>query len=413
MSLLRQACVCVRSRPLAFRPLTTSAVLYNDNISGPSRPRRVSPNRPVDSSSGQDHRFNRDRNADFASGQNGNPNRRQNQRIPGTSRKHTPVEGFELPQSGPARETGGIRLTRHLLGNGSGNDGSRRGNGKGRGVEHRRGEALPRSDRGVRPGEAGREGTGFGLGSRKKRGSAGESGEFVRKRTVPMAPADGSNAADASTNPLDPDRTVSESPDDTPEAELDAFEISSRSMEEGRDRHGRPRGREPHARGSRGSFTGQEDRSRSSRSLLDRMDDDTEFVISRGGRDARGGHASGNDRSGRSHRLNARAAQQAILYGDRPKGKDRDRRDGAYVQSSRQGQGQGQETAQGSKNGQGGKVKRIEAKEERKVFIPSSVSVGRLADIFGVKICKSSCDLGQSVGRRCAGLEAGGNRRTI
>jgi translation initiation factor IF-2 len=35
------------------------------------------------------------------------------------------------------------------------------------------------------------------------------------------------------------------------------------------------------------------------------------------------------------------------------------------------------------------KVKVVDVKVEKKVFVPSSVSVGRLADIFGVKICKS------------------------
>lgn len=34
------------------------------------------------------------------------------------------------------------------------------------------------------------------------------------------------------------------------------------------------------------------------------------------------------------------------------------------------------------------KTKEVEVKVEKKVFVPSSVSVGRLADIFDVKICE-------------------------
>lgn len=37
------------------------------------------------------------------------------------------------------------------------------------------------------------------------------------------------------------------------------------------------------------------------------------------------------------------------------------------------------------------KPKEVESRLEKKVFVPSSVSVGRLAHIFDVKICEFSC----------------------
>jgi hypothetical protein len=108
----------------------------------------------------------------------------------------------------------------------------------------------------------------------------------------------------------------------------------------------------------------------------------------RGGFDADGGHRHG----GKSHKANARAAQQAILYGSADKGAGK--------------AGQGKKAVREETGGRQGK-ERQEVKVEKKVFIPSSVSVGRLADIFGVKICK--CHFRMRVWSKgvCAGSSLG------
>jgi hypothetical protein len=61
---------------------------------------------------------------------------------------------------------------------------------------------------------------------------------------------------------------------------------------------------------------------------------------------------------------------------ERGRGKDRDEMNLARVRSERE---------------RTKKPKEVESRLEKKVFVPSSVSVGRLAHIFDVKICEFSC----------------------
>jgi hypothetical protein len=69
-----------------------------------------------------------------------------------------------------------------------------------------------------------------------------------------------------------------------------------------------------------------------------------------------------------------RGAPSAGASKDRGRGKDRDDMNLERIRAERE---------------RTRKVKVVDVKVEKKVFVPSSVSVGRLADIFGVKICKS------------------------
>lgn len=171
------------------------------------------------------------------------------------------------------------------------------------------------------------------LGSLQRQALRRDSGGF---------PGDDLGGIRRSAEPIIVDRGIRDRVEtDNAEVQTDYEPVRSREWERGPSRgagHGiDQRGR----RGERGE-------ERQSKSLRAQFEEGGDYTISR---DRRG-------KPGTDVRTNRKSAQESILQSTRiPKPKKKD------------------------------EVKTIQVQEEKKVFIPSSVSVGRLADILGVKIC--------------------------